>query len=532
MHTLRAPLRVGPEERYGPMFKAFCGRLYFNLAQVRHLCALNGTAPAEILRSMGHAAEIDPADEKPSLAPVSERLSVLPDMLRLVWRDLRAPRLLRDLQQMTSAMQSRLTAADPRSLTSPDVWAVLEDWWRNVPETMKTVLMLSGVVFHEAPVRKLCAKVGLPFEQVVYPQLAVGERSISAQQAFDLVSLAEQARGDDRVIKCLEGELPDLKALRQQLEGTPFLAAFERFLAQYGHRGLYESDWALPRYSEDPTPLLEAIRMHLQTETEVSSSVRARQQQAALDAWTMFEQRLTRSQRWTVLPRVRRGIRTIKQYYVWREQVRFDLIKILSSLRVWHLALADRFVSEGWIDRSDDYFLLELREVGAAIRDRRHAGALRQIVERRTAERERNRALTMPLLMHESDLARLIRTAAVNGAPAESQLSGHPVSGGVVEAEVVVVHDPGDFSRMRRGAILVARATDPSWTPLFTLASGVIVEVGGVLSHASTIAREYGLPALANVRRATRTLKTGERVRLDALRGVVERIGQVARAAA
>jgi len=133
--------------------------------------------------------------------------------------------------------------------------------------------------------------------------------------------------------------------------------------------------------------------------------------------------------------------------------------------------------------------------------------------------------------MRESDLAQLIRTAAVSGAPAESQLRGHPVSGGVVEAEVVVVRDPGDFSRMKRGAILVARATDPSWTPLFTLASGVIVEVGGVLSHASTIAREYGLPALANVRRATRTLKTGERVRLDALRGVVERIGQVARAA-
>ena len=57
---------------------------------------------------------------------------------------------------------------------------------------------------------------------------------------------------------------------------------------------------------------------------------------------------------------------------------------------------------------------------------------------------------------------------------------------------------------MKRGAILVAPATDPSWTPLFTLASGVIVEVGGMLSHASTIAREYGLPALANVKDATR----------------------------
>ena len=88
----------------------------------------------------------------------------------------------------------------------------------------------------------------------------------------------------------------------------------------------------------------------------------------------------------------------------------------------------------------------------------------------------------------------------------------------------MVVRDPGDFARMKRGAILVAPATDPSWTPLFTLASGVIVEVGGVLSHASTIAREYGLPAIANVKNATRRLRTGDRVRLDAVNGIVHRL--------
>src|SRR5262245_65885818 len=77
---------------------------------------------------------------------------------------------------------------------------------------------------------------------------------------------------------------------------------------------------------------------------------------------------------------------------------------------------------------------------------------------------------------------------------------------------------------MKRGAILVAPTTDPSWTPLFTLASGVIVEVGGVLSHASTIAREYGLPAVANVKHATMRLKTGDRVRLDAEHGVVQKL--------
>jgi len=127
--------------------------------------------------------------------------------------------------------------------------------------------------------------------------------------------------------------------------------------------------------------------------------------------------------------------------------------------------------------------------------------------------------------MRESEVPALIRMAGVSGGSDDDrELRGEPVSGGCVEAEVVVVRDPGDFGRMKRGAILVAPATDPSWTPLFTLASGVIVEVGGVLSHASTIAREYGLPALANVRHATRRLKTGERVRLDAVQGLVCRL--------
>ena len=145
----------------------------------------------------------------------------------------------------------------------------------------------------------------------------------------------------------------------------------------------------------------------------------------------------------------------------------------------------------------------------------------------------------MPLLMRESELGRLIRAAALEREPSVRssppratsrggntgrELRGTPVSRGIVEAEVAVVDDPGDFALMKRGAILVTRATDPSWTPLFTLAAGVIVEVGGVLSHASTVAREYGIPALANVRQATTVLRTGDRVLLNATEGFVRRV--------
>jgi rifampicin phosphotransferase len=185
-------------------------------------------------------------------------------------------------------------------------------------------------------------------------------------------------------------------------------------------------------------------------------------------------------------------------------------------------------VARGWLDERNDYFLVRLPEIEAVIDGSAPPMSLRPIVAARRAEQDRYRAMRMPLLMRESDLPRLLRAASVSGAADGDggALSGLPVSGGCVEAEVVVVRSPADFGRMTRGAILVAPATDPSWTPLFTLASGVIVEVGGVLSHASTIAREFGLPAIANVKHATRRLRTGERVRLDAVSGRIERLEQ------
>jgi len=235
------------------------------------------------------------------------------------------------------------------------------------------------------------------------------------------------------------------------------------------------------------------------------------------------------------LPRARNLLTTIKHYYVWREKCRSDMIRVAAVLRQWHLVLAKRFVERGWIDREDDYFFLLFDEVGAAIRLQtarpelvagRPPVELRTLVAERRAQADRDRRLDMPMLMRESQLPALLR-ARSGGAEVVSEtgdLRGTPVSRGLVESEVVVITNPADFAHMKRGAILVTRATDPSWTPLFTLASGVIVEVGGVLSHASTIAREYGLPALANVKQATKRLRTGDRILLNATEGWARRV--------
>jgi rifampicin phosphotransferase len=277
----------------------------------------------------------------------------------------------------------------------------------------------------------------------------------------------------------------------------------------------------LPRYNEQPKPLLQAICAHLAS--SLVQPANGEPEAKAAKAWKEFESKLSSWQRWTMLPRLRKTVRKIKQHYVWREQVRSDLVRILSEVRKWHLVLAKRFVGRGWIEDAQDYFLLHLDEVKQTITGAINPGNVQEIVSARKFERSKHAAISMPLLMHESELPSLIRASGVTGTSSDD-LTGTVVSGGCVEGEVVVVRDPGDFGQMKRGAILVAPATDPSWTPLFTLASGVIVEIGGVLSHASTIAREYGLPALANVKHATRRLKTGDRIRLDANQGIIVRL--------
>src|SRR5262249_22501559 len=151
------------------------------------------------------------------------------------------------------------------------------------------------------------------YERLVYAQLAVGDRSVSAQQAFDLVELADTARREPAVVRYLLNEPAGLSAMRCALRGTKFLEEFEHFLETYGHRGIYESDCSLPRYSEDPTPLLQALRIHLEhpAETPVTETAQ-RQERESAEAWNAFEKQLSPIQKWTILPRIRKKIRKIK----------------------------------------------------------------------------------------------------------------------------------------------------------------------------------------------------------------------------
>ena len=402
---------LAPDAELGPMFKAFHGRMYMNLSQMRRVVALGRAPAADMLRSLGHPEAIHPDDEIAKRAPIVEFLKCLPDFIRLASSDVRAESLVRRHEARTREFIDRLRAADSHTLSDLQIWDLLQWWLAGAPDAIQVVFVMSGVLFRETAIRKACHAVGFSYERLVYPQLAAGERSVSTRQATELVVLADVARHDETARRYLLANDGSFRDYRAALSGTVFLTRFDRFLDAYGHRGRYESDWAIPRLHENPATALFAIQQHLLGPPIDLEAVVERQTREAREAWSAFEARCSWWQRWTVVPRVRSMLTRLKKQYVWREQIRSDLTRIVGYVRGYHLTLADRFVERGWIDRRDDYFLLRLDEVGAALTDADRAKALRAIAAQRQAELESERALRMPMLMRESQMDDLMRIA-------------------------------------------------------------------------------------------------------------------------
>ena len=521
---------LAPEAELGPMLKSFGGRPYFNLSQFRHLARASFVPPALFIKAMGHADALHSDDHRITFPPLRQLVRNLPTMGRIVvdqtvlgWRAKRrfaaGQRTLHDLRKR-----------DMEDRSDEQMLAIVDGLYDYGRDALCSAYTCGSFLQWQVIVEQLCRRVGFPADLLLNSQLAVGEKSVSAQQAFDLLRISHIGRADHRVVEYFTHQPesdPTFRVWGRALRGSLFKRELHAFIDTYGHRGVREIDIAVPRYREDPTPLLFAIASLVTApETPQPHEIDARLEDEARRVWSDFRQAVPLGWRETLLPVVGWIIGHIKRMYVFRERNKFEMVRFLEPVREVAREMSKRFVQRGWIDVEDDYYMLTIPDVKRAVRARGGAGDLRAVVGRRRDERARYETLRMPLLLAERDVAAALEGAAeISVDPGGvSRLGGDCTSVGVAEGEVVVLQDPRDFARMNRGAILVAPATDPSWTPLFTLAAGVVTEIGGALSHASTVAREYGLPALANVKDATRLLREGERVRLNATAGWVERV--------
>ena len=207
----------------------------------------------------------------------------------------------------------------------------------------------------------------------------------------------------------------------------------------------------------------------------------------------------------------------MRRYLVAREHMRQFSSQCYAIVRAYVVEAGRRFSANGTLARESDIFMLSIQEIAELAEGRLSAGDVAGRIAFRRAMHEGYRDIEPP---HElgggiGDQAASRRSNDGGG------LSGLGCSPGVVVGTARVVRTLADIGQVRRGDILVTKFTDPGWTPALGLVAGVVTEVGGLLSHAAVISREYGIPAVLNVAGATDVLSSGQRIRVDGGHGHV-----------
>jgi pyruvate,water dikinase len=200
-----------------------------------------------------------------------------------------------------------------------------------------------------------------------------------------------------------------------------------------------------------------------------------------------------------------------------RESPKFFAVRLFGEVRQNLLSAGAELVKEGLLDRADDLMFLTYSELRAF--SRADSQDWKQMIAGRRAayDREKMRRQIPRLLLSDG---RAFYEGITAPETIGSNLLGSPVSPGVAQGQVRVVIDPRQ-ANLRPGEIMVCPGTDPSWTPLFLSAAGLVMETGGMMTHGAVVAREYGIPAIVGVDQATHRLKTGQRIRIDGSSGLI-----------
>ena len=315
------------------------------------------------------------------------------------------------------------------------------------------------------------------------------QQTIATAMYTDLVPLQELVANDPTLREALErGEIP---------KDSQFQTLWNAYLVKHGHRGIYESDIARPRYREDPAPLLNML-LYPPRKTQKPVA------QTLLGHMT--------SPLWW---QASRAMQT-------REEIRYTAMIGFARIREALLTLADAAVARGDLPSRDSLWMLDIAEVRQLDQGWVPDAAFWEQRRRRIVQ---SRQRPLPDLFHRfDDLEQQGTSLSVKEIQRRKGIS---LTTGAVRGRVWVLNEPHlDLPEgfTPEHTILVARSVDAGWIPVFARVAGVIVETGGDLSHGSIILREIGLPAITNVGQVTQWLQNGDDILLEAGSGTIERI--------
>jgi pyruvate,water dikinase len=348
--------------------------------------------------------------------------------------------------------------------------------------------------------------------------------NVTSEMGLALLDVADAIRPHPEVVAYLRRVPVDVAdgSFLDELEPLPggreARDAIRGYLDRYGMRCVGEIDITRPRWSERPAALLPMLLGNI---THFQPGAGGRRFEQGLEEAAAKERELLA--RLGALPdgerkaeETKRMIDRVRTFAGYREYPKYGIVSRYLVYKQALLEEAARLVQAHVLREKEDIFYLTFQELHDVVRTNQADGQL--LRQRRDAFRS-HEALSPPRVL-TSDGEAVAGSYRRNDLPAGA-LVGLPVSAGAVEGRARVILDMGEAD-LEAGDILVTAYTDPSWTPAFVAIKGLVTEVGGLMSHGSVIAREYGLPAVVGVEQATRLIRDGQRIRVHGTEGYVE----------
>jgi rifampicin phosphotransferase len=306
-----------------------------------------------------------------------------------------------------------------------------------------------------------------------------------------------------------------LTLLQKNPAAQPFLEQLEHFLQRHGHRCPNELELLNPRWTEAPEQIVELTVSYLQAD-ESSNPIEAEQRQRhhRAEAMASIEARLDPIRRAIFRIVLKRS----QQATMIRDNSRYYMAKFIFPIRKLYAHLGQRWAERGWLEQPGDIFFLTIPEIEALVEN---GMALTSPQALQTRITNRRTAYEYWLTVVPPDAIGPDGKPIVEEAKDTHVLTGVPASSGKVRGRARIVQDVREAMKLTSGDILVTQATDPGWTPVFPLVSGIVLEIGGQLSHGAIVAREYAIPAVINVQGAMSNIHDGQIIVVDGTNGRV-----------
>jgi rifampicin phosphotransferase len=449
---------------------------------------------------------------QPEWQPEEGRLHEAARELRRRWQE--------DLRPRAHAVTRELHAMRPDLPDPSEATALLNGMWSIVLEQWKVHFLV--VVPAQVAIELFtdAYRTAFPAADALAPYgLLDGMPNESTEADAELWQLAQRARslGVADIVR----EFPEesvLDRLDQSANGRALRHELSAYLRRFGGRSRWH-EVSLPREVEQPTMTLDSLRLFLEADVGPSLIHRAgaeRRERQALES----------------APEIREALEAAKVGYGLKESHAYHIdYPGLLALREVLLGFGRRLVAEGRLSSLADVWMLRRDELRSVVGSDLGGAEVGAIVRQRRAELERGRREgprdhlgAAPATTERHPTLEKFYGTGPNASEGDL-LRGAGASPGTAEGRVRIVRGSEDFRRVQRGDILVATTTTPAWTPLFPSLGGLVTETGGILSHVAIVAREYGIPTVVGVARATTLLRDGVRVRIDGSRGEVRLLG-------